>query len=334
MDEKNLVSVVIPVYNVGKYIKSTVQSVLSQSHQNIEILIIDDGSPDKSVTICRQFSDSRINIIRQNNRGLSGARNTGIRKSSGDYIAFLDGDDIWLPNKLEKHLNHLSAHEDLGVSFSFSQFIDENGLPLGTYVTSKVSSIDIEYLCRANPLGNGSSAVFRKSTLESIKFKRNQLNPDDYLYFDEDLRRSEDYEILFRILSLSSWKIEGIPEPLTLYRINSQGLSANLTKQNMSLHQVLEKISLYNPTFVKEKRYQLLSYHLRYLARSAVRLKLPDQAVYFINQSLFTHWLILKEEPLRTSKAIVMAYLLKVLPGNTYTYIESLFAKPKRFNEP
>ncbi|NEO65733.1 MAG: glycosyltransferase family 2 protein, partial [Moorea sp. SIO4G2] len=82
------VSIIIPVYGVEKYIASAVQSVINQTYQNFELLIIDDESPDKSVNICRKLSDNRINIIHQTNRGLAGARNTGIRHAKGDYLAF------------------------------------------------------------------------------------------------------------------------------------------------------------------------------------------------------------------------------------------------------
>ena len=91
------VSVIIPVFRVEKYINAAVKSVLEQTYKEIEILIVDDESPDQSVEICKQFKDSRIKIIRQSNRGLAGARNTGIRHAQGEYLAFLDGDDIWLP---------------------------------------------------------------------------------------------------------------------------------------------------------------------------------------------------------------------------------------------
>ncbi|NEO51027.1 MAG: glycosyltransferase family 2 protein, partial [Moorea sp. SIO4A3] len=101
------VSVIIPVYGVENYIAAAVQSVLEQTYTNFEVLIIDDESPDSSIKICQEFSDQRLKIIHQTNRGLAGARNTGIRHAKGDYLAFLDGDDLWLPQKLERHIEHL-----------------------------------------------------------------------------------------------------------------------------------------------------------------------------------------------------------------------------------
>ena len=94
-----LVSVIVPTYNIEQYIAETIKSVLAQTYPHFELLIIDDESPDRSVKICQQFNDPRIKIISQKNRGLAGARNTGIRNSQGAYIALLDGDDLWLPEK-------------------------------------------------------------------------------------------------------------------------------------------------------------------------------------------------------------------------------------------
>src|SRR5690242_5160744 len=107
------VSIVIPVYGAEQYVSAAVQSAIKQTYKNLEILIIDDGSPDKSIEICQQFTDSRIKIIRQKNRGLPGARNTGIRHAQGEYIGFLDADDIWLPEKIEKHVEHLDNSPDV-----------------------------------------------------------------------------------------------------------------------------------------------------------------------------------------------------------------------------
>lgn len=103
MLEKNLISVIIPIYNVEKYISKCLDSVINQTYKKIEIICVDDGSPDNSIKILEEYEkkDSRVKIIRQENRGLSGARNTGIKNSKGEYIFFLDSDD-WLPsNSLE-----------------------------------------------------------------------------------------------------------------------------------------------------------------------------------------------------------------------------------------
>ncbi|MEO1186284.1 MAG: glycosyltransferase family 2 protein, partial [Cyanobacteria bacterium J06636_27] len=187
------VSVIIPVYNAEKYIAATVQSVLSQTYKNFEIIIVDDGTPDNSVKICQKFNDSRIRIIHQANRGLPGARNTGIRHAQGDYLAFLDADDIWLPEKLEKHVEHLNSSPTVGISFCYSAFINEQGNSTGIcQKPRKLYDITPSYVLCRNPVGNGSAAVIRREVFEDIKFQDNLYDTLEDFYFDERLRRAED----------------------------------------------------------------------------------------------------------------------------------------------
>src|SRR5690606_38944730 len=97
-----MISVVIPLYNKEVYIKQTIENVLKQSYQEFEILVVDDGSKDNGPAIVKSFTDSRIKLIQKINGGVSSARNVGIQNAKYEYIAFLDADDIWLPNHLEE----------------------------------------------------------------------------------------------------------------------------------------------------------------------------------------------------------------------------------------
>jgi glycosyltransferase involved in cell wall biosynthesis len=321
------VSVIIPVYGVEKYIAATVQSILNQTYQNFELIIVDDGSPDRSLEICQQFLDSRIKIISQENRGPSGARNTGISHATGEYIAFLDGDDMWLPEKLEKHLNHLESNPNIGVSFSCSAFIDEAGNPLGTYQVPQLSGATPQNILRCNPLGNGSAFMVRRQVLEAIKFQDNLRGTTEYFYFDESLRRSEDVEFLLRIAIKTDWQIEGLSEALTLYRVNSSGLSANLLKQLYSWKKMMTKIRCYAPDLIAKIEDEARAYELRYLARSAVRRKIGSMAVKLMNKAIASHWKIILEEPRRTLLTWVAAYLVWLLPQSVYSQVESLGSK-------
>ncbi|WP_424095697.1 glycosyltransferase family 2 protein [Moorena producens] len=321
------VSIIIPVYGVEKYIATAVKSVINQTYQNFEVLIIDDDSPDKSVNICRKFSDNRINIIHQTNRGLAGARNTGIRHAKGDYLAFLDGDDLWLPHKLERHMEHLEKFPDVGISFSRSALIDEAGNFMGAYLMPKLTNITISDLFRESPIGNGSAAVVRREVFDTIKYQDNLYGSTENYYFDENFRRAEDLECWLRIAIQTDWKIEGIPEALTLYRINTQGLSANLFKQLESLEQMIEKTRSYAPTLTSRWENISRAYQLRYLARSAVRLKVASDAVTLIHRSLSNHWRILLEQPRRTILTLIAAYMLWLLPKSLYAQIELLVSK-------
>lgn len=327
------VSVIIPVYGVEKYIAATLQSALDQTYKNFDILIIDDASPDKSIEICQQFTDPRIKIIRQENRGLAGARNTGIRHAQGEYLAFLDGDDLWLPDKLEKHITHLENSTNVGVSFSRSAFIDKAGKALGTYQMPKLKQITTPYLLTCNPVGNGSAAVIKKEVFETIKFQDNLYGIIDDYYFDEHFRQSEDLECWIRISIKTNWQIEGIPEALTLYRVNSEGLSANLLKQLDSWEKVIEKTRSYAPEIVNQWETLARAYQLQYLARNAVRLQAGLMAVKLVNRALTTNWRILFKEPRRMLLTLVAAYFLWLLPKSIYSFIETLALKKTGANQ-
>ena len=114
-----LVSVIIPAYKCEKFISSAIESVLSQTYENFELIVVDDGSPDNTASVAKKYQH-RINYIYQENGGVSKARNTGIRMSKGEYIAFLDADDKWGRNKLELQVKFLTDHPD--VNFVFCSF--------------------------------------------------------------------------------------------------------------------------------------------------------------------------------------------------------------------
>jgi len=322
-----LVSVIVPVYNVENYINQTIKSILNQTYTNFEVLIIDDESPDNSIAICQQFDDSRIKIISQKNRGLAGARNTGIRHAQGDYLAFLDSDDLWLPEKLAQHVKHLDSLPEVGVSFSRSQFIDGEGQPLGIYQMPKLQDITPDHLLCRNPIGNGSAPVIRKEVFEAICFQDNKHGEVEDFYFDENFRQSEDIECWLRIAAETPWKIEGIGDALTLYRVNGEGLSANVLKQYDSWEQVITKHRPRSPQLLAEHETPARAYQLRYLARRAVRLKNGKMAVKLTHQALATHWKIILGEPTRTVQTIVAAYLLRLLPLSFYQGCELLALK-------
>ncbi|MBD2666007.1 glucosyltransferase [Richelia sinica FACHB-800] len=318
------ISVVIPVYNSEKSVAETLASVIAQTYRDLEIIIVDDGSTDKSIEICQRFKDERIKIVHQQNRGLAGARNTGIRHAQGEFIAFVDSDDLWLPEKLEKHLHHLQHSPQVGLSFSRSRFIDEQGTPLGIYQMPKLINITPGYLFCRNPISNGSSVVIRREVLDAIKFEANLYGEIEDFYFDDRFRQSEDIECWLRIALTTNWQIEGIPEALTLYRLNRSGLSANIFKQYESWEQVLIKTQAYQPEFIEKWGDKARAYQLRYLSRRATRERANAIAVDLINQSLRLHWQMLLEEPRRTFISIIAAYLLWLLPKSTYQWLEKV----------
>lgn len=310
-----LISVIMPVYNVEKYVAESIKSVLNQSYKNLELIIVDDGGTDKSLDICRSFDDDRIRIISQENRGLAGARNTGIAAAKGDYIALLDSDDLWHKDKLSLHKIHFDSNARIGISYSGSRFIDENSQALKQAQTPKLHNITADHIFKRNPIGNGSAPIFRKAVLNQIAFR----HPNDakrICYFDESFRQSEDIEAWVRIALTSPYKFEGIEGLLTRYRIISAGLSANIVAQYQSWNRMYEKVEDKFPEFINQHGRDARAYQLRYLARRAVQLGDGAFAVILIKESMQISKKPMLNEPLKTLSTIAAAYISRYIPSS------------------
>ncbi len=317
-----LISVVMPVYNVEKYVAESIQSVLNQSYENFELIIVDDGGQDKSIDICHGFNDPRIKIISQKNRGLAGARNTGINAASGSYIAFLDSDDLWHKDKLSLHKIHLDSNRRIGVSYSGSRFIDENSAPLKQAQTPKLLNITAQHVFKRNPIGNGSAPVIRRDVLNLIAF-RHPKESDRICYFDESFRQSEDIELWVRIALTSPFIFEGIDGLLTRYRIISGGLSANIVAQYQSWDRMHDKVKARFPEFISDHGPEARAYQLRYLSRRAVQLGDGAFALILIKEALQISITPLYKEPIKTLSTIAAAYISRYLPSSI---VKSLIA--------
>jgi glycosyltransferase involved in cell wall biosynthesis len=321
------ISVIIPTYNAEKFIAKTIQSVLDQTYQDFEILVIDDESSDRSVEVCQRFKDDRLRIISQKNRGVPGARNTGIRAAKGELIALLDADDIWLPEKLAAHVQHLDQRPEVGISFSYSAMIDDQGVLTGLHQKpTRLDNITPDYVLCRNPIGNGSTPVLRRQVFDDIAFEDDKYGPVETCYFDERILHSvaEDVECWLRISLTTDWQIVGIPQSLTLYRIHENGLSANTMRQLEALEFVAEKTRHYAPEMIAASKSKAQAYHLQYIARRAVTLRDGRLAVTMLNRALATDWRILLEEPKKTAMTIGAAYLLKALPQRLYCQLERI----------
>lgn len=319
------VSVVIPVYGVEEFVEAAIRSVLNQSYEDFEIIVVNDRSPDRSLEICEAIDDPRIRIISHTkNRGLAGARNTGIRNAIGEYIALLDSDDLWDENKLQAHVTHLDTHPDVGVSFSRSAFIDEQGRHLNTFQMPKLRDITVPHLMCRNPVGNGSAAVVRKAVFEEIGVKQNIHGLEETHYFDDSFRQSEDIECWIRIAATTNWQFEGLSEPLTLYRINSASLSANIPNQLASWEKVMDKLKSYSPELWLKNVSLARAFQLRYLARQAIRQKDGRTACSLMCQALASNPLMILKEPGRTGLTTLAAVMLMVVPENVYRKLEPL----------
>lgn len=304
-------SVVMPVFNVEDYIAEAIRSVLGQSFKDFELIVVDDGGNDSSMEIARSSDDPRIRIISQANRGLAGARNTGIAFARAPYIALLDSDDRWHEDKLLLHYVHLQANPGVGVSYSGSRLVDEHGEVMKVAMRPKLTGVDAaDVLCR-NPVGNGSAPVLRKDALDRAAF-HHLAEPGRICWFDENFRQSEDIELWVRLAGMHDVRFEGINGLLTDYRIIGGALSANVVKQYLSWTRMLDIAAANTPDLVARHGDRARAYQLRYLARRSVQLGNAELAKDFFDRALRSKIRIVFEEPVKSAMtycAITLANL-------------------------
>ncbi|QYK14278.1 glycosyltransferase [Shewanella rhizosphaerae] len=319
------VSVVMPVYNVQAFVGEAIESVLAQRFTDFELILVNDCATDNSLKICQQVQDRRVRIVQHKiNKGLAAARNTGVRHAIGKYVAFLDSDDKWHPDKLARHVEHLDRHPLVGISFSRSAFMEHDGTPTNFYQMPQLNGIDAAHLLCRNPVGNGSAPVIRRETLNAIRFQIRDGEGLQSCYFDESFRQSEDIECWLRIVATTSWLMAGIPEPLTYYRLNPTGLSADVNKQLASWEKMITKARLFAPKVLKQHERHARGYQLRYLARQSIRSGNGKMAVHMVNRALIHAPQILLKETGRTLTTLGAAYLLWLLPKPLYQACEQL----------
>ncbi|NSW52307.1 MAG: glycosyltransferase [Anaerolineae bacterium] len=222
------VSVIIPVYNQAEYLGPAIESVLTQSFPAHEIVVINDGSTDHSSEVAAKYHD-RIRYISQANQGLAGARNTGIEASHGDWIAFLDSDDAWLPDYLESMVAFAGQNPQAVVFYCAAQCMDRdgNGLPQVVGYRSVESAGMYEVLLRTNFI-IPSTVLARRESLQAAGS------------FDRNLRSCEDWDLWLNILERGG-QIMGYPTVLVQYRIHGTSLSANVATMQHSHHAVIQK---------------------------------------------------------------------------------------------
>lgn len=320
-----LVSIIVPLYKSEDLITETLESVLAQTYPGFEIIVIDDGSPDRSADVVRRIKDERIRLFSpRKNTGSCRSRNFGISQARGDFIAFIDHDDKWLPEKLEKHVDHLNRSPQVGVSYGPSAFIDMEGRRLGLYQVPKLVGVDArDVLCR-NPIGNGSVPLIRREVMEAVRFSAERDGQLEDMYFDDEAVGWEDVELWFRIAFKTHWRFEGIPDCLTLYRLAPSGISGDPEKKQAGFERGLERARRYAPHFIAAHEDAARAYHLRYLARRLVAARDKKRAMRFAHRALTSYPSMLKEEPARTLATLAAAYALFALPGQVYERVEDL----------
>jgi len=222
-----LISVIIPVYNGEKTIRETIESVLNQTFQDFELIVINDGSQDTTVEIVEGIQDPRLKLFSYPNAGQATSRNRGFSHAVGKYISFLDADDLWTPDKLEAQLKALQENPQAAVAYSWTNYIDESGqyLRQGSYV--KVSGDVFKNLLVVNFLENGSNPLIRAKALTEVGG------------FDGSLTPAEDWDMWLRLAA--RYHFVAVPSPQILYRVSATSSSANVSKLEAGCLPALER---------------------------------------------------------------------------------------------
>ena len=207
------VSVVMPSYNCAQYLAEAVDSALAQTYRDFEIVVVDDGSKDNTEEVARRYG-SKIQYIKQENRGLPGARNTGIRASSGEYIALLDADDSWFPEKLARQIPEF-ADPEVGLVYSDLRVVYDNGEVVPSFLSGRPLAASGHVFDRVLQSGFiiPSSVILRRSCVEQVGL------------FDESMRSQEDVEMWLRVCL--RWKVKLVAEPLVNRRQRAGALTEN-----------------------------------------------------------------------------------------------------------
>lgn len=253
--QEPLISIITPLYNAANYIEQTLNSVLTQTLDNWELILIDDKSTDNTIELIEPYivKDNRIKLIAlDDNSGAAVARNTGIQAAKGRYIAFLDGDDLWLPEKLEKQLYFM---QQTGCPFTYTAYekIDETGTRLGRVGIPSVAT----YQSLLKTCFIGCLTVM----LDADYFGKVSMPL---------LRKRQDYGLWLTLLKQVD-EARGLPEVLALYRVHDASISANklnTSRYTWRLYRDVEKLSL-----VKS-----LYYFSHYAVRGFLRHRLPSLA--------------------------------------------------------
>lgn len=182
------VTVIMPVYNAQKYIKHAIDSILNQTYENFELLVIDDASTDSSLDIIKQCQDKRIRVVRnEKNMGIAATRNLGIQLCKTEYIALMDDDDIALTTRFEKEVSFLDKNPDVDVVGGHLRVIDQNGQDLNKQWTVNLNPKYIKaFFLLGNNVANGT-AMFRKNFIDQyqIRYQDNYFGAEDYRFWVE-----------------------------------------------------------------------------------------------------------------------------------------------------
>jgi glycosyltransferase involved in cell wall biosynthesis len=290
------ISVVVPAYNAEKTIKATVDSVLNQSFSDLELIVVNDGSKDSTLDVLSNIKDPRLKVFSHSNSGPQISRNRGIQEATGEYISFLDADDLWTPDKLESQFNALQANPDAAVAYSWTDWIDERDrfLRRGTHISAtgdvfaKLLLIDF--------VESGSNPLIRRYALDAVG------------NFDESLVGGQDWDMWLRLAAKFPFAVVSSPQILYRKYPNSNSWSNNVERQEIGFKRVIKKALSEAPDSVKRYQKDIISNRYKCLIVDA--LERPAGRKRALTTARFL-WIALKNDPSLIRARVLAKVVLK-----------------------
>lgn len=269
------VSVIIPTYNRAHYIAETIHSVFEQNFNDYEVIVIDDGSTDNTEEVIKPYLD-KITFIRKENGGPASARNEGIKIAEGEYIAFLDSDDLWLPEKLDYQLNYMAAYRDVGLTFTDAEVISG-----GNNETRKIIFTGQDLSIKG---------LFERNFIPTLTVMVRKACIDNAGLFDESkgFIGVEDYDMWLRIAM--RYRLGHIPKILARYRRHANNLMGrDLERNYINRLKIIQEFIDNYPDFPSEFQINMEEYYKNYyyrLGRKLYKHKQFDIASKYLRQAL------------------------------------------------
>jgi glycosyltransferase involved in cell wall biosynthesis len=250
------VSVIVPAYNSEATIEATIASLLTQTFQDFELIVINDGSTDGTVRVLEGITDSRLRILHFENGGLATARNRGIAAARGKLLSFIDADDVWTPEKLQDQVNALDANPAAAVAYSWTDYIDERGQFLYPGSRDRPDRQEPEQfyaaLFQKNFIESGSNVMVRASALAQVGG-----------FEAEAIAVSEDWDLWLRLALHHTFVL--VPKAQILYRVLPQSLSSNFRRQERDTLKVISDALGRSPERLQPHYRASLSHLYQYL---------------------------------------------------------------------
>lgn len=318
------ISVVIPAYNAERTIMKTIESVQQQTFKDFDLIVINDGSTDRTLEILQSIEDERLKIFSYENGGLPTARNRGLSHATGEFITFIDADDLWIADKLETQLAALQQHPEAGVAYSLTYFMYEKGETFAFHPCPPTLFEGNVYdkLLVSDFIRSGSNVLLRKQAIDSVGG------------FDATLRSCEDWDCWLRLAA--KWTFVVVPKYQILYRQASGAMSSKVETMKEAALTAMEKAYRAAPPELQHLKKQTMTSFYKYVADLYLQHSSDTNAVTQAGQNL---WAAIRLQPQtllaqNTQRTLIKFLLKRVFPAPVASYFLKLLSKTRTSPDP